>query len=193
MFSRVYATLELPRQGEQPCTRELLRNSVFSKIWLLGVDGVLVTRRYQPIAYPFGRHSHTSSKFLPRRPLPRPPRFDSANSRLRHRSTANPSALSRLLWWLRHSSLLCVQLPVLNCFQTILPHVSGDAVTYRLRRLRRFAKPHQVYLSVACFSRGAGATNTRSGSSSPSSRCGVAFRRSPKEQLNSTIHGIGAL
>ena len=100
-------------RAHPPCTGELLRNSWFLKIMVcLGVDGVSVARRYHGVTPPFGRHSHTSSEFLPRRPLPRQPWFDGAKCRLRHRSTANTSALSRLFWWLRHSSLLWVQLPV---------------------------------------------------------------------------------
>ena len=103
----------------------------------MGVDGVTAERRYQPMAPPFGRHSRAEHKFLPRRPLPRQAWVDGANRRLRHRSTANPSALSRLFRWLRHS-LLLGQLPVYLCSQTILPHVCGDAVTYRLRQLRGY-------------------------------------------------------
>ena len=102
----------------------------------MGVDGVSAARRYQPIAPPSSRHSRTSPKFLPRRPLHRQPRFDGAKCRLRYRSTANPTALNRLLWWFRHSSLLLGPLPVLLCMQPILPHGVGDAGTYRLRWLQ---------------------------------------------------------
>ena len=94
------------------------------------------------IAPPFCLHSHTSSKFLPRRPLPRQPWFDGANKRLRHRSTANPAALSRLFRWLRHLSLLWVRLPVYFCSQPIVPHVVGDADSSRLRQSHRWFDRH---------------------------------------------------
>ena len=100
----------------------------------LGVDGVPAARQYQAIAPPFGRHSHASPEFRPRRPLPRQTRFDDAKNRLRYRSTANPSALTRLLCRIRHSSLLLGQLPVFRGRQTVLPYVGGDTNTYRLRR-----------------------------------------------------------
>ena len=127
---------------------ELLRYSCFKIYGCLGVDGGSAARR--AIYPPFGLYSCPVFEFLPRRPLPRQAWFDSANKRLRHRSTANPSALNRLFRWFRHSSLLLGQLPILSCSQTILPYGAGDAGTCRLRRARaRFGR--RYYLPLAAI------------------------------------------
>ena len=87
---------------------ELLRYSCFKIYWGLTAVRLPAGRYIRPLVFILARRT----SFYRAAPLPRQARFDGANERLRYRSTANPSALSRLFGWLRHSSLLLGQLPV---------------------------------------------------------------------------------
>ena len=122
----------------RPAPKIALAIFIYLYVFCQGVDGVSVKRSYHAIYPPFRLHPQIPSEFSPRRPLPRPARIVCANCRLPNRSTANPAALTRLFCRIRHLSLLWTTLPVFFCPQTISPHVRGDDISRRLRRLRLF-------------------------------------------------------